>query len=159
MSSEREEASEVEAALRRPSHRRLREFEFFDDIHLHIVERWKDSHISGAEWRFSIHADFSFKGHLLFTLRFMNMDHALATIAGKHDSMDSGYGDRDGNDVSSEILKIEKDLCDQPGCKERAVHKFRLERIYSKCGTFSNCLLYTSPSPRDQRGSRMPSSA
>ena len=26
-------------------------------------------------------------------------------------------------------------------------------------GGFSNCLLYTSPSPRDQRGSRMPSSA
>ena len=24
---------------------------------------------------------------------------------------------------------------------------------------FDNCLLYTSPSPRDQRGSRMPSSA
>ena len=24
---------------------------------------------------------------------------------------------------------------------------------------FENCLLYTSPSPRDQRGSRMPSSA
>ena len=26
-------------------------------------------------------------------------------------------------------------------------------------GTFTGCLLYTSPSPRDQRGSRMPSSA
>jgi len=26
-------------------------------------------------------------------------------------------------------------------------------------GTFRICLLYTSPSPRDQRGSRMPSSA
>ena len=26
-------------------------------------------------------------------------------------------------------------------------------------GVFYNCLLYTSPSPRDQRGSRMPSSA
>ena len=25
--------------------------------------------------------------------------------------------------------------------------------------TSNNCLLYTSPSPRDQRGSRMPSSA
>ena len=25
--------------------------------------------------------------------------------------------------------------------------------------TYKNCLLYTSPSPRDQRGSRMPSSA
>ena len=27
------------------------------------------------------------------------------------------------------------------------------------CGLFPTCLLYTSPSPRDQRGSRMPSSA
>ena len=27
------------------------------------------------------------------------------------------------------------------------------------CGLFSFCLLYTSPSPRDQRGSRMPSYA
>ena len=26
-------------------------------------------------------------------------------------------------------------------------------------GQFADCLLYTSPSPRDQRGSRMPSSA
>ena len=26
-------------------------------------------------------------------------------------------------------------------------------------GQFGDCLLYTSPSPRDQRGSRMPSSA
>ena len=27
------------------------------------------------------------------------------------------------------------------------------------CGMIRTCLLYTSPSPRDQRGSRMPSSA
>ena len=27
------------------------------------------------------------------------------------------------------------------------------------CSVFQTCLLYTSPSPRDQRGSRMPSSA
>ena len=27
------------------------------------------------------------------------------------------------------------------------------------CAHFDSCLLYTSPSPRDQRGSRMPSSA
>ena len=29
----------------------------------------------------------------------------------------------------------------------------------SQCKVCSACLLYTSPSPRDQRGSRMPSSA
>ena len=31
--------------------------------------------------------------------------------------------------------------------------------IYNKDGNKLDCLLYTSPSPRDQRGSRMPSSA
>ena len=35
---------------------------------------------------------------------------------------------------------------------------FELAAAYS-FGLAKNCLLYTSPSPRDQRGSRMPSSA
>ena len=34
--------------------------------------------------------------------------------------------------------------------------RITFEEIKDKTG---NCLLYTSPSPRDQRGSRMPSSA
>ena len=33
------------------------------------------------------------------------------------------------------------------------------KKTYYLCGCFRTCLLYTSPSPRDQRGSRMPSSA
>ena len=33
------------------------------------------------------------------------------------------------------------------------------DQTYASVSDFSNCLLYTSPSPRDQRGSRMPSSA
>ena len=31
--------------------------------------------------------------------------------------------------------------------------------VQTRMGQISDCLLYTSPSPRDQRGSRMPSSA
>ena len=34
-----------------------------------------------------------------------------------------------------------------------------IARVLKPGGRFSICLLYTSPSPRDQRGSRMPSSA
>ena len=40
--------------------------------------------------------------------------------------------------------------------------KETLAEGYSQCGDLElldTCLLYTSPSPRDQRGSRMPSSA
>ena len=33
------------------------------------------------------------------------------------------------------------------------------ERLGNKGWSYKDCLLYTSPSPRDQRGSRMPSSA
>ena len=35
----------------------------------------------------------------------------------------------------------------------------RVETTTGNWGTPVTCLLYTSPSPRDQRGSRMPSSA
>ena len=35
----------------------------------------------------------------------------------------------------------------------------RLKAILNNCVRYGVCLLYTSPSPRDQRGSRMPSSA
>ena len=34
-----------------------------------------------------------------------------------------------------------------------------IERSFGAPRTTKDCLLYTSPSPRDQRGSRMPSSA
>ena len=39
-----------------------------------------------------------------------------------------------------------------------AVYKFQDEVVVQQY-YFKSCLLYTSPSPRDQRGSRMPSSA
>ena len=35
----------------------------------------------------------------------------------------------------------------------------RMELEFDRQKEFQDCLLYTSPSPRDQRGSRMPSSA
>ena len=35
----------------------------------------------------------------------------------------------------------------------------RLKKLQEETGCIPHCLLYTSPSPRDQRGSRMPSSA
>ena len=39
------------------------------------------------------------------------------------------------------------------------VAKINVDSIQIDGNTISTCLLYTSPSPRDQRGSRMPSSA
>ena len=38
-------------------------------------------------------------------------------------------------------------------------HPMHEEILKSQPTSYKDCLLYTSPSPRDQRGSRMPSSA
>ena len=57
--------------------------------------------------------------------------------------------------------KMENKISAQDNIEESAMYKTEkasdsddkeIKRLY-------NCLLYTSPSPRDQRGSRMPSSA
>ena len=41
-----------------------------------------------------------------------------------------------------------------------AIEEYGMEAFNQKCKeSVWTCLLYTSPSPRDQRGSRMPSSA
>ena len=39
------------------------------------------------------------------------------------------------------------------------VHSLRPSTMIGHMKLYKSCLLYTSPSPRDQRGSRMPSSA
>ena len=51
------------------------------------------------------------------------------------------------NDIATpdDIASLERLLHENPAAQSRYIHYL--------------CLLYTSPSPRDQRGSRMPSSA
>ena len=44
-------------------------------------------------------------------------------------------------------------------CKSLKTDKYVLKAQIHAGGRGKACLLYTSPSPRDQRGSRMPSSA
>ena len=67
-------------------------------------------------------------------------------------------------EYDEEPLKIARKIGDQAG--EGAAYG-RLDNAYDSLGEYQtaieshnkHCLLYTSPSPRDQRGSRMPSSA
>ena len=63
-----------------------------------------------------------------------------------------------GDDPASETyVRMKRNTCSRVGIKSIAVELPKdtsTEELLSKL-----CLLYTSPSPRDQRGSRMPSSA
>ena len=72
----------------------------------------------------------------------------LYTIKGKLEKLEAG--------ISTEQIEAEKNKLNQL-LREKATLSTRLENTVALIADF--CLLYTSPSPRDQRGSRMPSSA
>ena len=63
--------------------------------------------------------------------------------------------DRSHGDFASNIAMIASKAA---GMKPRDLAEKILAAL-PEVADISNCLLYTSPSPRDQRGSRMPSSA
>ena len=70
------------------------------------------------------------------------------------DEVWSWVGDRP---VDVTVIRDEKDCAAQAAKREA---QLELEKRLEEVGAlFGVCLLYTSPSPRDQRGSRMPSSA
>ena len=58
--------------------------------------------------------------------------------------------------ANSEALKAGATVEKSFVAAERITKEFDIPFLFM---TYYNCLLYTSPSPRDQRGSRMPSSA
>ena len=62
-----------------------------------------------------------------------------------------------GKDNHDQLVKIAK-VC---GTQELYAYldKYNIELEEDFIAMIGTCLLYTSPSPRDQRGSRMPSSA
>ena len=57
-------------------------------------------------------------------------------------------------DFGADVVKIE-----QPGEGDMLRMLAGISGFETDSNWFWDCLLYTSPSPRDQRGSRMPSSA
>ena len=80
----------------------------------------------------SDHAGFEYKQKLIFLMKEKGIDFV---DCGCYDSESVDYPDY-AHDVSAQVITDKKNL-----------------------GVLICCLLYTSPSPRDQRGSRMPSSA
>lgn len=102
--------------------------ERFDAIDIHVVERWKESELSGDEWRFSYIAEVRRKGETIITVNASKLDWLLQglqwriLIAGEKDELDREAWDRT------------KDKCDQPGCGGEPVVFYKRKRRYTHRG-------------------------
>ena len=84
----------------------------------------------------------------------MSVKLGIAPIAWSNDDMPEL-----GGDTSLEQCLSEASQAGFIGIESGGKFPKNSEELIPKLKEFSFCLLYTSPSPRDQRGSRMPSSA
>lgn len=104
------------------------EDERYDAIDIHIVERWKESELSGDEWRFSYVALVKRKGETIVIISASKLDWLLEglqwriTIAGEKDEMDQ------------EAWERTKEKCDQPGCAEDPVVFYQRIKRYTNRG-------------------------
>ena len=102
--------------------------ERFDEIHISVVERWKESELSGDEWRFSYLAEIKHKGEIIIRITASTLDWLLKglqwriQIAGEKSEFDPHAWDRT------------RDKCDQPGCANVATIFYQLKKDYSRQG-------------------------
>lgn len=86
------------------------EDERFDEIHIYTKERWKESELSGDEWRFSYIAEVKRKGEIVIIITANRMSWLLEGLAWKITTAG------ENNNFDHEAWKRTENLCDQPGC-------------------------------------------
>lgn len=102
--------------------------ERFDAIDIKVVERWKESDVSGDEWRFSYVAEVKRKGETIISIGTSRLSWLLEglqwriTTAGEHEQFDR------------EAWERTKDKCDQPGCALEPIVFYTLLKRYTKGG-------------------------
>lgn len=107
-------------------HKRHPDFVAFDAVTIEVVERWKESYLSGDEWRFSATVKLYFKGVIITTETYGSLDQAMMRLQAL-------YHDK-ASPVPDEWLEIEARSCDQPGCANPAQYKHILRHEYSHSG-------------------------
>lgn len=102
----------------------------FDEIRIRIVPRYKESYLSGDEWRISTQTEFWRKGELVHSVGHGNMLTAAGMLYADFTlATDAGLGYYAG----------ERDICDQEGCQQKAEVFYALKAEYCREGHKTPC--------------------
>lgn len=102
--------------------------ERFDNITVEIVPRWKESELSGDEYRFSYVIKAWRKGEVIVSRSFSRLDWALKALNYVVFISD------DDNHFDREAWDRTKKLCAQPGCAELPTIFYKRLKPYTKSG-------------------------
>lgn len=104
------------------------EDERFDEIHIECVERWKDSELSGDEWRFSYVAHVKRKGEEIGHIGASTLDWLLKGLQWRMLTSGKDFG------FDQEAWLRTKDKCDQPGCGNVATIFYKRLKRFTDLG-------------------------
>jgi hypothetical protein len=111
--------------------KRLPEFEVFDRIEMKIVPRYKQSELSGDEWRQHVEVCFYFKGELVKSFGCRDME-AASKLLGWH--LIHLSGEQYDEAIPDKVRELEEIKCFQPSCCQDAKHKYYLKELFSSQG-------------------------
>jgi hypothetical protein len=106
---------------------------WYDICAVETVERWKESELSGDEYRFSYRVSFMRKGHVLLQRSYGSWKAALAHIpALSFNDYPAGADDEYQHSI---VIDERYKFCFQPGCPELATREFRILKLYDRSGS------------------------
>ncbi len=123
----------------RPHHDRHRDFEFVDEITIKMVPRYKTSGMSGDEWRVASRVELMFKGQVVGSRSFGDMESAAKLLSWV--LMSPEESPEEGESLSTKVIRREKGRCDQVGCEDPATSVYLKKRTYSRDGVMSESAL------------------
>lgn len=97
----------------------------FDEIRITTVPRFKESEMSGDEWRISAKVEFMRNGNVMFERSYRNIETACNHMGAAHgEACDDGKA----------MFGGEGDICDQEGCANLATVTYRKKFGYCREG-------------------------
>ncbi|QGH73055.1 MAG: hypothetical protein [Siphoviridae sp. ctCJE6] len=99
----------------------------FDEVRIKTIPRWKESELSGDEWRFHAQVEFLYKGDVIWSHGFCDCETAMQ-MALTMFTLDCEM---------AKVQKPEKNVCQQEGCNNPATKKAYFKKRY--CVGGGNC--------------------
>lgn len=119
--------------LSRPHYDRHRDDEIIDEITFRVVPRYKESYLSGDEWRVSTVVELKRKGETLVTSTYNSMKDAAAHLPWLLRTWVETL-DEEGSKRWSQRIKTDEGTCHQAGCSAPATVHYKLKKQYSREG-------------------------